>query len=136
MDILADHLPKPISENAINALLVAIGLPKATKIVSPKVTAQYHSIYMIDIPHNSKSGHTDLVLRISGHHLPQIKTKNEVAVMSWISKNTTIPIPDVVAYDASVENPIAQEYTLLSRVQGATLSEIYQSLDDQNSPSY
>lgn len=127
----ADHLPKPISENAINALLVATGLPKATRIVSPRVTAQYHSIYMISLPPNDKSGHTDLVLRISGHHLWQIKTENEVGVMSWIFKNTTIPIPDVVAYDVSVDNPIAHEYTLLSRIEGATLSEIYWSLDDQ-----
>jgi hypothetical protein len=40
-------------------------------------------------------------------------------------------IPDVVAYNASVNNPIAHEYTLLSQVEGATLGEIYQSLDDQ-----
>lgn len=31
----------------------------------------------------------------------------------------------------SVYNSIVHEYTLLSRVEGATLSEIYQSLDDQ-----
>lgn len=127
----ADHLPEPIFEDAINDLLLAVGLPKATKIISPKVTAQYHSIYIITVPPNDKSAHTDLVLRVSGHHLPKIKTENEVGVMSWISNNTAIPIPDVVAYDSSVENPIAHEYTLLSRVEGATLSEIYQSLDDQ-----
>ena len=106
---LAHHLPKPISENAINALLVGIGLPKATGIVSPKVTAQYHSIYMIKLPPSNRSVHTDLVLRISGHHLPQIKTENEVGVMSWISKNTTIPMPNVVAYEASVDNQVAHE---------------------------
>jgi aminoglycoside phosphotransferase (APT) family kinase protein len=127
----ANHLPGLISEDAINSLLVAAGLPKATKIVSPKVTAQYHTIYMIDLPPNDKSSHTDLVLRVSGHHLPHIKTENEVGVMSWVAKNTTIPIPDVVAYDCSVDNPIAHEYTLLSRVEGATLSEIYQTLDDK-----
>lgn len=69
-----DHLPETISEDAINSLLVAAGLPKATKIVSPKVTAQYHSIYMITLPPNDKSSHNDLVLRVSGHPLPQIKT--------------------------------------------------------------
>lgn len=48
--------------------------------------------------------------------------------MLWIS---TIPIPDVVVYDVSVDNPITHEYALLSRARGATLSEIYQSSDDQ-----
>ena len=108
-----------------------IGLPKAIKKFSPKVTAEYHSIYLIDLPPNSHSLHSELVLRISGHHLPQIKTNNEVAVMSWISKKTAIPIPEIVAYDASEENPISHEYTLLSRVQGATLSEIYNFLDNE-----
>ena len=51
--------------------------------------------------------------------------------MSWISKNTTIPIPDVIAYDASVDNPIAHEYTLLSRVKGETLSDIYPTLSEE-----
>ncbi|KAK3349257.1 hypothetical protein B0T25DRAFT_569905 [Lasiosphaeria hispida] len=51
--------------------------------------------------------------------------------MSWVAKNTTIPIPDVVAYDASTNNPIAHEYTLLFRADGATLSGIYDSLDEE-----
>lgn len=126
----AMHLPVPISEDVINELLASIGLPKATAISSAKVTAEYHSIYMITVPPNDKSPHTELVLRVSGHHLPEIKTKNEVGVMSWISKNTTIPIPDVIAYDSSADNPLGYEYTLLSRVRGVALSDIYPTLDE------
>ncbi len=127
----ADALPPPIAEDAIQALLRAVGLPEATTIVSPRVTAQYHGIYLISLPHSDRShGHSELVLRVSGRHLPTIKTKNEIGVMTWLSKNTTIPIPDVIAYDASEENPIAHEYTLLSRARGVTLSDVYESLDD------
>lgn len=50
--------------------------------------------------------------------------------MAWIAKNTTIPVPAVLAYDNSNANPIAHEHTLLSRVEGVTLSEIYQSSDE------
>ncbi|KAH8743006.1 phosphotransferase enzyme family-domain-containing protein [Diaporthe sp. PMI_573] len=127
----SDHLPQSISEDAINALLRSIGLPEAITIVNPEVTAQYHSIYFITLPPNEIShGYSELVLRVSGCHLPKIKTRNEIGVMTWLAKNTTIPIPDVVAYDASEENPIAHEYTLLSKVCGVTLSDIYDSLDD------
>ncbi|XMA20796.1 hypothetical protein WAI453_013587 [Rhynchosporium graminicola] len=126
-----DYLPEAISEDAINCLLVANGLPKASTIVRPQVVAQYHVIYLITLPSNNKTGHLELVLRVSGHHLPYIKTENEVGVMSWIGKHTTIPIPDIIAYDSSVDNPIAHEYTLLSRVEGMTLSEIYQTLSHQ-----
>lgn len=127
----SDHLPQSISEEAINALLRSIGLPEAVTIVNPKVTAQYHSIYFITLaPNEIPQGHSELVLRVSGRHLPKIKTRNETGVMTWLAKNTTIPIPDVVAYDTSEDNPIAHEYTLLSKARGVTLSDIYDSLDD------
>ncbi|KAF4987517.1 hypothetical protein FDECE_15392 [Fusarium decemcellulare] len=128
----ADHLPLAISEDAINELLQTTGLPRATAIAKPKVTAQYHSIYFVTLPHAKKShGHSELVLRVSGRHLPAIKTMNEVGVMTWLSKNTAIPLPEVIAYDASVHNAIGHEYTLLSRVQGVTLSDMYESLSDE-----
>ncbi|KAI1414052.1 phosphotransferase enzyme family-domain-containing protein [Hypoxylon sp. FL1857] len=125
-----DYLPKTIAHDAINDLLVSINLPKATSIAPAKVTAAYHSIYMVSLPSNEKTSHRELVLRVSGNHLPHIKTANEVGVMTWISKNTTIPIADLVAYDDSNSNPIAHEYTLLARVGGETLSDIYSTLDE------
>ncbi|KAK1764241.1 hypothetical protein QBC33DRAFT_547574 [Phialemonium atrogriseum] len=114
----ADALPQPLSEDAIHALLRAKGLPKATSVISPKVTAQYHAIYFITLPASEASrGHSELVLRVSGRHLPSIKTKNEIGIMTWIAKYTTIPIPAWIAYDASEENLIGHEYILLSRVR-------------------
>lgn len=61
-----------------------------------------------------------MVLRVSGRRLLGIKTMNEIGVMTWLSKNTTIPLPEIIAYDISVDNPIGHEYTLLSQVQGVT----------------
>ncbi|RMJ09439.1 hypothetical protein CDV36_010927 [Fusarium kuroshium] len=127
----ADHLPPVISDDAINMILQITGLPQAITITRPKVIAQYHSIYFLTLPPTEKSrGHSELVLRVSGHHIPVIKTMNEIGVMTWLSNNTTIPLPDIIAYDSSVENPIHHEYTLLSRVQGVTLSDICDTLDD------
>ncbi|MDI1493422.1 MAG: hypothetical protein OHK93_005211 [Ramalina farinacea] len=126
----ADYLPGPISANAINELLVSIGLAKASKIASAKVTADYHSIYRITVPPSGETKSMDLILRVSGHHLPRIKTANEVGVMAWVTENTTIPVPKVIASDESAHNPIAHEYTLLSCVEGETLSDIYSTLDE------
>lgn len=48
-----------------------------------------------------------------------------------IAKKIIIPFSDVVAHDSSVTNQIAYEYTLLSGVEGKFLSNIYQTLDNQ-----
>ncbi|PCD29548.1 hypothetical protein AU210_012084 [Fusarium oxysporum f. sp. radicis-cucumerinum] len=94
--------------------------------------AQYHSIYFIILPPIELSrGHYELVLRVAGNHLPNIKTKNEIGVMTWLSKNTTIPLPEVIAYHDSAYNPVGHEYILLSRIQGVTLSDVYDRLSDE-----
>ncbi|WKT50436.1 hypothetical protein QSH57_015384 [Fusarium oxysporum f. sp. vasinfectum] len=122
----ADHLPLPISEDAINQLLQVLRLPRASAIENPKMEGQYHSIYFITLPPIELSrGHYELVLRVAGNHLPNIKTKNDMGVMTWLSKNTTIPLPEVVAYDSSADNAVGHEYTLLSHIQGVTLSDVY-----------
>ncbi|KAG7407090.1 hypothetical protein Forpe1208_v013511 [Fusarium oxysporum f. sp. rapae] len=128
----ADHLPLPISEDAINELLQVLRLPRATAIENPKMAAQYHSIYLITLPPIELSrGHYELILRLTGNHLPNVETKNEIGVMTWLSKNTTIPLPEVISYDASTDNPIGHEYTLLSHIQGVTLSDVCDRLSDE-----
>ncbi|KAF5644106.1 hypothetical protein F52700_2674 [Fusarium sp. NRRL 52700] len=114
----ATYLPLPLSHEAINALLQSLRLPQAISISNnPQMTAQYHSVYFLTLPPTELSrGYSELVLRVAGNHLPEIKTANEIGV---------------IAYDASNNNPTAHEYTLLSRVQGVTLSDIYGSLSDE-----
>jgi len=63
--------------------------------------------------------------------LPSIKTKNEVAILSWVNRNTKIPVPEVFAYSSSADNALGQEYVLLSKEEGETLSDIYTELDEQ-----
>ncbi|MCJ1343479.1 hypothetical protein MMC31_001673 [Peltigera leucophlebia] len=126
----AQYLPGQIDEASIKALMVSIGLPTPLLIVLPPVTAQYHGIYFLTMPHHGQASPRKLVLRVSGNHLPHIKTANEVAILSWIAQNTTIPVPELVSHDATANNPIAHEYTLLTHAPGVTLSDIWQSLDE------
>ncbi|KAF5597812.1 hypothetical protein FPCIR_3388 [Fusarium pseudocircinatum] len=128
----AAHLPPPLPDHAIQALLQTLCLPQATSISNPQTTAQYHSVYFLTLPPTELShDYSELVLRVAGNHLPEIKTANEIAVMTWLSRNTSISVPEVIAYDTSNRNPIAHEYTLLSRLRGVTLSDIYHSLSDK-----
>ncbi|CZR55302.1 uncharacterized protein PAC_05189 [Phialocephala subalpina] len=125
-----DHLPLPLTNESIIALIESISLPKPLSSSSAKVTAEYHSIYMLSLP---TGDHKNLVLKVSGPHIPKIKTENEAAIMSCVSQNTTIPIPNVIAYDSSTSNPLNHEYIILSRSPGETLGDIYHTLCKEKS---
>jgi hypothetical protein len=128
-------LPHPIANDAVQALLNSKKLPEAVSIAPLKVTAAYHGLYLINLPEISSQvaerlEHHELILRVSGRHLPVMKTENEVGIMTWVRRNTAIPIPDLIAWDASEENPIGHEYTLLARAPGVPLSDVYNSLTE------
>lgn len=135
-----DQLPV-LSDTAIIQLLASLSLPIPTNIDKLHATAEYHSIYVLRFPSEhapklvpGRSRDSDvsasLILRVSGNHLPRIKTLNEVACMRWVSSNTTIPVPTLVHSDASVDNPIGHEYMLLELVPGTSVDKIYDQLDD------
>lgn len=135
----AKYLPPVLSDEIIQNLLSALNFPPA-KVISPlTATAAYHSIYLLTFPPECSSklkpatarepdGSTTLVLRVSGKHLPHIKTINEVSVMRWVKENTTVPIPAVVRFDASEDNPLGHEFTLLERAAGISVDKIYDQL--------
>ncbi|KAK1245590.1 hypothetical protein MKX08_005219 [Trichoderma sp. CBMAI-0020] len=138
-----DHLPVSISEDDIRALLVSLDLPPP-QLVSPlPTTAEYHSIYVLSFPSAVAAtisptlaplrddDHIQLILRVSGNHLPRIKTINEVAVMTWVRQNTRFPIAEVVRFDATTDNPLGHEYTLLQRLPGVAVSDVYHRLSPE-----
>jgi hypothetical protein len=140
-----EHLPVSISENDIRALLVSLDLP-SPQLVSPlATTAEYHSIYVLSFPSAvagtltlsptlaslREDDHVQLILRISGNHLPRIKTINEVAVMTWVRQNTRLPVAEVVRFDATTDNPLGHEYTLLQRLPGVAVSDVYDRLSPE-----
>lgn len=137
-----DHLPLTISEDTIRALFAFLNLPPPQSVSALSTTAEYHSIYVVSFatevadaafPMLSRSNKdcVELILRISGHHLPRIKTVNEVATMTWLQQNTQLPVAKVIRYDASTNNPLGHEFTLLQRLPGVAVSEIYDRLPPQ-----
>lgn len=135
------YLPGSISDGAIQTLLSSLDLPEAVSIEPLTVTAEYHSIYILSFTADAiprihpkvraeADGSVSLVLRVSGDHLPHIKTTNEVAVMKWVLQHTSIPIPSIVRFDASSDNAVGHEFTLLEKVTGISVDEVYDSLDN------
>lgn len=137
-----EYLPAPFQEHEIRALLDSISLGQPLSIQPLKVTAAFHAIYILTYDSKvlqekfptstTNSLTTDLVLRISGDHIPGIKTENEAAVFSWLRQNTTaVPVPEVICYDATMSNPLKREFIILSRCPGVTISDIYDELSPE-----
>jgi hypothetical protein len=119
-------LPGPIDPSLIAALLASLSLPPATSITPLKVAAAFHTIYQIEYP----PPWPPLILRISGPHVPSIKTTNEVAIMAWLRRNTSIPVPRVLHHDSTPNNPLAHEYTLMHRIPGHSVQSMYPALSE------
>ncbi|KAJ4420044.1 hypothetical protein N0V82_004616 [Gnomoniopsis sp. IMI 355080] len=136
----ASYLPPELSAQSIVNLAESLGLPAPTRVEPLRVAAEYHSIYLLHYERELSStitaranpdGSVTLVLRVSGRHLPRVKTLNEVGVMAWVSQNTTIPVPSVVRFSESEDNCIGHEFTLLERASGTSLDKIYDSLSQE-----
>lgn len=138
---VAETLPV-LSTDTIAALIVSLGLPQPTAIEPLDVTAAFHSIYLVHfatLPASAApslptplhpAAEVTLVLRVSGRDLPRTKTANEVAVLRWLAARTAIPVPAVVRFDATPDNALGREFTLLERVPGRSVDKMYDALSE------
>ena len=69
--------------------------------------------------------HQSYIIRVSLPVDAYYKTASEVATIKYLHAHTSIPIPDVFAWDASDDNPIGFEWILMERVSGIPLQEVW-----------
>ena len=86
----------------------------------------FNKTYVIALPHR------DYIMRVSLPVDPRFKTLSEVAVLDYLDKTTSIPIPKVITFDASSRNALGFEWILMNRVIGDPLSKIWDSLSLAN----
>jgi aminoglycoside phosphotransferase (APT) family kinase protein len=65
----------------------------------------------------------DFIVRVTLPVDPMWKTLSEVSTLEWIRENTSLPVPDILHYDHTRENPIHYEYMVMTRVIGTTLAD-------------
>jgi Predicted aminoglycoside phosphotransferase len=59
---------------------------------------------------------------------PHYTTASEVATMNFLRTVLKLPVPEILAYSTSSDNPIGAEYILMERVKGESLSSRWLSL--------
>lgn len=114
-----------VSSTAIESLLPTINLPNPKNITILNTKAEYHIIALLQWDDQE-----DLILRVAGSHIPKVKTENEVAAITWVQRNTKIPVPAVVHYDSSTNNPLGCEYVLQEKLKGQSLDTVWALLDE------
>jgi Phosphotransferase enzyme family len=67
------------------------------------------------------------IMRVALPVDPYFKTASEVATLKFLSQHTSIPVPSVIAYDTSPENKLEFEWTLMTRLPGVPLKELWSS---------
>ncbi|KAI9745285.1 MAG: hypothetical protein M1818_001565 [Claussenomyces sp. TS43310] len=134
------YLPPSHSGERIHGLLQTLSLPRPTDIVPLASSAAFHRIYILSYPASALQPHlpsqhfpsqisdTDLILRISGPHFTSIKTRNEIGFLKWVAQNTDVPVPEVVAYDATTNNELGHEFMITTRLRGVSFDGVREQL--------
>ena len=107
---LASELPTTLDLDRIEVEYFAVG--------------GFNKLYSISCPgHNKK-----YVFRVALPLVPYYKTESKVAVLSYIKKNTSIPVPRVVTWDSSAANNLGFEWILLEMIEGIILYDIWRKI--------
>lgn len=70
-----------------------------------------------------------LLMKILLPVYPHFKTRGEVATLQWVRDKTSIPVPRVVAFDDSNDNPIGFEWILMDDiVRGVSAYRLWRTL--------
>ena len=119
-------------DEAINKLFSTLGYPQPSAIHALNVSAEFHRIWLVSFTDSSagsyKSIPNEVVLRVAGTHLPEIKTENEIAFIEWLRRNTDVPTPQIIAWDKTVQNELQYEYMVMEKVPGVVALDLYDNL--------
>ena len=87
----------------------------------------FNKLYLI-YPLNADEGTVEsFIMRVALPVDPYFKTANEVATLQFVQKNTSIPVPRIIAFDPSSDNELGFEWILMSKLPGVPLKSLWGS---------
>ncbi|KAJ0416360.1 phosphotransferase enzyme family-domain-containing protein [Aspergillus carlsbadensis] len=70
----------------------------------------------------------DYLMRVSLPVHPHSKTIGEVTTLRFLRRETTIPVPEIIAFDASADSKIGFEWILMERMPGVSLYKKWRTM--------
>ncbi|RTE84777.1 hypothetical protein BHE90_000531 [Fusarium euwallaceae] len=92
--------------------------------ISPFAQGAFHRLYCLSSKHTT----AEYLMRIALPVDPFFKTESEVATMDYVKRNSSIPVPEVIAYASSASNELGFEWILMERVQGVPLDQVWDTM--------
>jgi aminoglycoside phosphotransferase len=92
--------------------------------VSPFAAGAFNKLFLLS-PDGTDPNLPSFILRVTLPVDPHLKTASEVATLSYVSNHTSIPVPEVIAYDPSAQNDLGFEWILMTRLPGVPLKELW-----------
>ncbi|PUU75362.1 kinase-like domain-containing protein [Tuber borchii] len=93
----------------------------------------FNKVYLITVPSNNILGPKFYVFRVTLPVEPFYKTASEVATLRLLRQCTSLPVPEVFAYDCTTENELGFEWIIMEKIPGVPLEELWplMSLEDK-----
>ncbi|KAK4035260.1 phosphotransferase enzyme family-domain-containing protein [Parachaetomium inaequale] len=80
----------------------------------------FNKVYVVTFPEKEKEVITRVTLPVD----PKWKTLSEVATLQWIRDNTSLPVPEVISYQADRRaSAVGFEWILMSKMPGRSLGD-------------
>ncbi|KAF4983950.1 hypothetical protein FZEAL_742 [Fusarium zealandicum] len=84
----------------------------------------FNKLYLVEVPLTQQK----LLMRVSLPVDPHNKTMGEVATLQWIRQFTSIPVPHIIAFDASSDNEIGFEWILMPLMPGTSAYSLWRRM--------
>ncbi|KAK1671799.1 hypothetical protein BDP55DRAFT_696521 [Colletotrichum godetiae] len=82
----------------------------------------FNKLYVVE------SAGQEVVVRVTLPIEPWLKTLSEIATLSWVRQNTSLPVPDILAYTADRSNPIEFEWIIMNKIPGEPLADVWKEI--------
>ena len=87
----------------------------------------FNKLFSLHPPDDDSSTLESFIMRVSLPVDPYFKTASEVATLQFVRKNTSIPVPRVIAFDSSADNELGFEWILMTKLPGVALKSLWES---------